>query len=133
MHKFAMPVLAALLGLALADPAGADTAQLLFSAAEKATIQHYFGDGSGGAAQPGKGKDGKGKKGKGVGNQGLPPGLARKQQLPPGIAKRQLPSTLIAQLPPPPKGFERVIVDDNVLLVEIATKVVHDIVEHVVR
>ena len=131
MHKFAMPVLAALLGLALAGPAGADTAQLLFSAAEKATIQHYFGDGSGGAAQPGK--DGKGKKGKGVGNQGLPPGLAKKQQLPPGIAKRQLPTTLIAQLPPPPKGFERVIVDDNVLLVEIATQIVQDIVEHAVR
>ena len=61
----------------------------------------------------------------------MPPGiaknLARGKPLPPGIAKRGLPSELIVQLPPVPDGYERVIVAGKILLVEIATQVVHDI------
>ncbi len=63
--------------------------------------------------------------------KGLPPGiaknLARGKPLPPGIAKKYLPTGLLGLLPPPPRGFERIIVDGRVLLVEIATRVVHDI------
>ncbi len=69
---------------------------------------------------------GRGKKAK-----GLPPGiaknLARGKPLPPGIAKQYLPEGLIRLLPPPPRGYERIIVDGKVLLVEIATRVIHDI------
>jgi hypothetical protein len=61
----------------------------------------------------------------------LPPGiaknLARGKPLPPGIAKRALPRDLIVQLPPVADGYERVIVAGKILLVEIATQVVHDI------
>ncbi len=68
--------------------------------------------------------------------KGLPPGiaknLARGKPLPPGIAKRYLPSSLRDVLPPPPKGFERIIVDGKILLVEIATRVVHDILVDIV-
>jgi len=68
--------------------------------------------------------------------KGLPPGiaknLARGKPLPPGIAKRYLPTDLNLQLPPPPKGFERTIVDGKILLIEIATRVVHDILTDVI-
>lgn len=73
---------------------------------------------------------------KGVKARGLPPGiaknLARGKPLPPGIAKQYLPTGLADLLPPPQRGFERVIVDGRILLVEIATRVVHDILTDVV-
>ena len=65
----------------------------------------------------------------------LPPGiaknLARGKPLPPGIAKRALPGDLVVQLPPVEDGHERIIVAGKVLLVEIATQVVHDILTDV--
>jgi Ni/Co efflux regulator RcnB len=61
----------------------------------------------------------------------LPPGIAknleRGKPLPPGIAKQYLPDGLVHALPAPPRGFERIVVDGKVLLVEVATRVVHDI------
>ena len=61
----------------------------------------------------------------------LPPGIAKNldkgKSLPPGIAKQYLPSGLIAELPAAPKGYERLILDGKVLLVEIATQVIHDV------
>lgn len=61
----------------------------------------------------------------------LPPGIAknleRGKPLPPGIAKQYLPDSLVHQLPAPPRGFERIVVDGKVLLVEVATRVIHDI------
>ncbi|MCK5496461.1 MAG: RcnB family protein [Hyphomicrobiaceae bacterium] len=49
------------------------------------------------------------------------------------MAKRQLPNNLLSQLPPPPRGYERVIVDNDVLLVNIATQIVHDVLTGVLR
>ena len=70
------------------------------------------------------------KQGKG-GRNGLPPGiaknLARGKSLPPGIAKQYLPDGLRRELPAPPTGYERIIVDGKILLVEIATQVIHDV------
>jgi Ni/Co efflux regulator RcnB len=69
-------------------------------------------------------------------HKGLPPGiaknLARGKPLPPGIAKQQLPDGLVHALPAPPRGYERIIVDGKVLLVEIATQVIHDILTDIV-
>ena len=63
--------------------------------------------------------------------KGLPPGIAKNLQrgkaLPPGIAKQQLPGDLERTLPPAPSGHERVIIDGRVLLIEIATQVIHDV------
>ena len=63
--------------------------------------------------------------------KGLPPGIAKNlaggKALPPGIAKQRLPDGLVSILPPPPRGFERVIVDGKVLLVEVATQLIHDV------
>jgi hypothetical protein len=141
MRKFTlMAVMALAIGVAgwslASRPADAAGVEVSFSLKEKQVITSFFagsGGGGGGNTQGGQGK-GKGKKNKnkGVGNQGIPPGLAKKGgALPPGIAKRQLPNNLLAQLPPPPTGYERVIVDKDVLLVHIATQVVHDVLQHV--
>lgn len=73
---------------------------------------------------------------KGKKPHGLPPGIAknlqRGKQLPPGIATQYLPQGLHQVLPLPPAGYERIIVDGKVLLVEIATSVVHDILTDIV-
>ena len=64
-------------------------------------------------------------------HKGLPPGIAknlkRGKPLPPGIAKRTLPYDLQRQLPSPPNGYERIIVGGKLLLVELGTQIVHDI------
>ena len=76
--------------------------------------------------------------GRGGGKHGkpLPPGIAknlgRGKALPPGIAKQALPADLIAKLPPAADGYERVVVAGKVLLVEIATQVVHDVLEDLI-
>lgn len=71
-----------------------------------------------------------GKQGK-DGRNGLPPGIAknltRGKSLPPGIAKQYLPEGLRRELPAPPAGYERIMVDGRILLVEIATQVIHDV------
>jgi hypothetical protein len=63
--------------------------------------------------------------------RGIAKNLARGKTLPPGIAKQQLPSSLVRQLPPLPDGYERVVVAGKILLVEIATQVVHDVLTDV--
>ena len=63
----------------------------------------------------------------------LPPGIAKKLerggQLPPGIAKRYLPEDLESNLPKTKEGFERVVSDGKVLLVETATGVIVDMID----
>jgi len=137
MRKF---MLMAVLGLAVVGAgwasasrtADAASVEVSFSLKEKRVIAHFFANSGGDhGGQSGKGKK---KKRKGVGNQGLPPGLAKKGgALPPGIAKRHLPNNLLSQLPPPPRGYERVIVDKDVLLVNVATRVVHDVLTDILR
>ena len=91
-----------------------------------------------------KGK-GKGKKKKHKGGD-LPPGLAKRDSLPPGLAKylekhgtlppglevRGLPDALEAQLSDPGPGHKRVVVDDDVLLIETRTGRVLDILSDVI-
>jgi len=117
----------ALLGLCVPVVAGEIGVQIGFSDGEISTIRAYYHDHS--VAQQGNGK---GKKG----SKGLPPGIAKNLQrgkpLPPGIAKQVLPTGLIALLPPAPHGFERVEIAGKILLIEIATQVIHDVLEDVI-
>ena len=96
---------------------------VVFSKDEIAIIRDYYAAPHGDAA--------KGARGKRAGKP-LPPGIAknltRGKSLPPGIAKQRLPDDLIRRLPPVRDGYERVIVDGRLLLVEIATQVIADIV-----
>ena len=99
---------------------------VVFSKGEISIIAGWYQD------QRGPSSRGNGKKKP----KGLPPGiaknLARGKPLPPGIAKQVLPHGLIALLPPPSHGYERIIVDGKVLLVEVATHVIHDILVDVI-
>lgn len=71
-----------------------------------------------------------------VGARALPPGirknLARGKPLPPGIAKQFLPGDLRSRLVIP-RGYQVVEVGLDVLLVEVATSIVHDVLMDVVR
>ena len=74
--------------------------------------------------------------------KGLPPGLAKRDSLPPGLqkhldkngalppglAKRDLPEDLERQLGKPRHGYERTIVDNDVVLIEAATRKVVDVI-----
>ena len=95
-----------------------------FSDKEISVIRAYYRDHSVYDSGKGGGKKNKGK-------HSLPPGIAKNLQrgkaLPPGIAKNHLPGGLVAMLPAPPRGFERLEVDGKVLLVEVATQVIHDV------
>lgn len=131
---------------ALAGPAAAQTGTIteqeiiagVFSAAERRILGDYYRSGVVATHPEGKEK-GKGK-GKGHGDgmppglakkNGLPPGIAKKGVLPPGIAKKALPGDLVRRLPPR-VGTDRIIVDNDVLLVELATGVVLDVIEDIV-
>lgn len=132
MRRLSTVFLAGSLFLAASLPvtAGEIGVEVGFSKGEISIIQAYYRD---------RGIDSHGGKGKskaGKGGKGLPPGIARNLQrgkpLPPGIAKQSLPSGLVTRLPPPPKGFERIEIAGKVLLVEVATQVIHDVLEDVI-
>jgi hypothetical protein len=120
---FSLAVTVLLVSAATAT-AGDASVQVVFTDGEIAIISAYYKDGD--ASHKGKRKV----------NKGLPPGIVKNLQrgkpLPPGIAKQALPSRLIELLPPPPRGFERVVLSGKVLLVEIATQVIHDVLEDVI-
>jgi len=128
-----------------------EIADIVFNEVEKRAIEEYYKRVPGGntttaetddsEAKKDKGKKDKSAKGKGRGN-GLPPGLAKRDQLPPGLAKRgnQLPPGLMkSDLPPDlekqlsklPDDVERVVVDDDVLLVQRGTDIILDVLEGV--
>jgi len=126
MKRSVIRILVALALAAFTVPAGAAEigVSVHFSAGEISIIRDYYAR-HGNTTSPGK-----------KGGRQLPPGiaknLARGKALPPGIAKQFLPDELITRLPPPPAGFERVTIDGKVLLVEVATQVIHDILTDIV-
>jgi hypothetical protein len=102
-----------------AAPAVTQTVSFTFTADHAAIVHAYY---AGESRGPGNGR------GRGG---GLPPGieknLARGKPLPPGIAKQYLPSDLLVRLPTAPRGVEYVVVAGKLLLVEIATQMVREV------
>lgn len=111
-----------LIGIASASEFGVD---IRFSTEEARIIRAFYEHHQ---------QSGESSKKKGRGS--LPPGVAknlgRGKALPPGIAKQVLPGELVGTLPPVPGGYERVIVDGKILLVEIATQVIHDVLTDII-
>lgn len=111
----------------------------VFSEAEKAVIEEFFGY----KHDPKYKREDHGKKSK----RGLPPGLAKKDKLPPGLqkqlekngrlppglARNDLPKRLVNKLYAPQKGTKRLIVGDDVILIDTATDIVLDILRGVAR
>jgi Ni/Co efflux regulator RcnB len=125
-----------------------EAVHIVFTETEKKVIREYFEDtGYGGySEETQESSQGGGKKGK-KSKKGMPPGLAKRKELPPGLQrhlerngtlppglqKKALPSDLQSRLPREPRGYERVIVDTDVLLVETATGVIRDIIQDVMK
>jgi hypothetical protein len=80
-------------------------------------IRAYYAD-----AGPGNGRGRK---------NSLPPGIAKNLQrgkpLPPGIAKQFLPQDLLVRLPRAGDGLEYLLVAGKLLLVEVTTQIVREI------
>lgn len=114
-----------------------DLVHIAFTAAERQAMERYFSDHhENHVTQHGKknGKSDKKQKGLPPGlakRHELPPGLAKRQQLPPGLAKKALPADLVSQLPPVREGLERAIIAGSIVLIDIATGVVLDIIEDI--
>lgn len=102
---------------AAAAAAGAALAGVLLSDRDRATITRYFQQNP----QPAT---------------ALPPGIARNlargKPLPPGIARRGVPNALSGQLAIP-SGYELQSVGTDVVLIEIGTRIIADILKDAVR
>jgi hypothetical protein len=103
------------------DAAGSPTsvtAQITLTAADREAIRAFY------TSRPPQGVE------------ALPPGIRRNLErgkpLPPGIAKRNPPPELRSRLAIP-VGYEVVEVGLDVLLVEVATGVIHDVLMDIVR
>jgi hypothetical protein len=117
----------------------------LFSSSEVQTISDYYRGRYGSDREDESEHPGKDKKSKAKKKKGLPPGLAKRQTLPPGLAKqlkrnsklppgldkRELPGSLESMLPERLPGEKRVLVDNDVVLIEEATGRILDILRDV--
>lgn len=113
---------------------------IVFSELEKRLISDFYSE-----SIEFKGKKQKGNKNKS--KKGLPKGLAKKDNLtpglrkqlkrngtlPPGLEKRRLPYQLSDHLPPRSDIFERVIVDNDILLIRRGTNLIYDILKDAVN
>ncbi|MES9964688.1 MAG: hypothetical protein ABW116_14245 [Candidatus Sedimenticola sp. 20ELBAFRAG] len=138
-----------LTGTASTSQAG-DVLGAVFSEMEKQAIEDYYKGRYGRSIdREESGKRAKKHKSKGKGKskkkKGLPPGLAKRETLPPGLAKqlkekgrlppglekRDLPEGLDRMLPETLPGQKRVIIDNDVMLIEEATGLILDILKDV--
>jgi hypothetical protein len=135
----AVPSVAEAMGQSGSTQPGQDLAgdyfENLFSPEDKQIILEFYG------LLQGEGPD-KSQRG----DKSMPPGLKKRDQLPPGLqkyfqnhgalppglAKRSLPQDLEQRLSPLNPDYERVIVDNDILLIETATQVLIDILTNVV-
>ena len=119
-----MRILALALAIALAGPVvakqpdrGGSSAAVAFTHLERQLIVDYYESHARGGGK-------------------VPPGIARKVSrggsLPPGIARKGLPRELESRLPAPPSGYERVVIDGRVVLVDVASQVIHDVLMDIV-
>jgi len=101
--------------------------ETLCTAREGAVISTWFRDNRG-HLPPGLAK-----------RETLPPGLEkqlqRKGKLPPGLEKKlqPMPPALEKQLVVLPTGYRRVVIGDNVIVMNVDTSIVYDIVRSVIQ
>ena len=100
------------------SPTPTVTAEITISLGDRARIRAFY------ASQPRPGVE------------ALPPGIRRNLErgkaLPPGIAKRSPPQNLQSTLTVP-DAFEIIEVGLDVLLVEVATGIIHDVLMDIIR
>lgn len=117
----------------------------VFTSVERRILRRYYEARRGSSSERESGSTERGYKGqggkhKGKKNKGMPPGLAKRGgNLPPGLAKRgdnlppglakRLPRDLMHELPPRSSEYRRVVVDNDIVLIDAATNKVLDILE----
>jgi len=126
MKAFSLALIAIMSTLSLGSASASEFGVDIRFSTEEARIIRAFYEHHHDSGKPGH------KKGRGALPPGVAKNLARGKPLPPGIAKQVLPGELLGTLPPVPRGYERIIVDGKILLVEMATQVVHDILADVI-
>lgn len=119
----------------------------VFTTVERRILRRYYEARGGTETDTGKHSKNRGHKGKNKGkgrkHKGMPPGLAKRSgNLPPGLAKRggelppglakRLPRDLRHELPHRSPKFRRVVVDNDIVLIDAATNKVLDILEDVI-
>ncbi len=129
MRSFLIAIVSTIVALSAAlAVAGEFGVSVVFTDNEISVIRAYYRDNTANNSNKGNGN--------GKGGKSLPPGIAknlhRGKPLPPGIEKQVLPTSLIDLLPPPPHGYKRIVIDGKVLLIEIATQVIHDVLEDLI-
>ena len=91
---------------------------IVFSEQDRRAIYEHYGVAYGGTAK------------------GLPPGqqkrLAKGKPLPPGIAKKYLPATLDSRLSAPHPGTARIIIGNDVVMIQVSTGLVLDVIAGVI-
>ena len=91
---------------------------IVFSEQERRAVYDHYGVAYGGTAK------------------GLPPGqqkrLAKGKPLPPGIAKKYLPASLDDRMGAPRPGTARVIIGNDVVLIQVSTGFVLDVIAGVI-
>lgn len=106
----------------VAAPAPTASVAIVLTSQHRTLLRSYYAGG------PGRGQ-GRGR-GRGRGG-GLPRGIAmnleRGKPLPPGIAMQVLPRELIVQLPALPSGLQYAVAAGKLLLIDVATHAVHDV------
>ncbi|WP_169568538.1 hypothetical protein [Sneathiella limimaris] len=138
-----VPSVSAAQPVMIADKSSGNLAQPFFTDQEKRIIRDFYD------IIVGNDRDGDHKSGsKGAkGSKKMPPGLAKKKELPPGlamqlekngtlppgVAKRDLPSDLQSRLPHRLSKYKRVVVDEDILLIEIGTEIILDILRGAAR
>jgi hypothetical protein len=98
--------------------ANATERAILFTGEDRQTVDQFFRRHGGGADRPGKAR--------------RDPLLVR-ERVPRGVRTRPLPFALDSRLPPLPRGYARVIVARDVLLLERRSQTILDIMREVVR
>ena len=113
----------------------------VFTTVERRILRRYY-EARGGSTEEESNRRKHGKRGKGK-SKGMPPGLAKRGgDLPPGLAKRgvtlppglakRLPRDLNRELPPRSSQYRRVVVDNDIVLIDAATNKVLDILEDII-
>ena len=117
-----------------------DLGQAVFTALERKAIQNYYqqrrvnDEHEREHKHPKKAASNKRSKGGEKPAKGLPPGIALKVErggtLPPGIARKDLPLELESQLPPRIR-YRRMELDTQVVLIDIASDIIVDVIDKV--
>lgn len=99
------------------------SAGIVFTSRDRAVIARYYSDlPSHKRMPPGLAK-----------REHLPPGLVKRDRLPKGLRGRDLPSDLERQLHTLPGGYVRIIIGNDLVLMNRATREVMDIYRDIVR